>query len=600
MNTYKCPKCETEFSLGTKFCNNCGCNLEVEFIETPICPKCRKTFPGGTIFCSEDGIRLVSPEQIIPKKRVGKKYGIIIGCMAIIALVMVLMIRGNGIGIGRSGQNIAINDVHSIHEQVAAISTSLDGVVINGVRWATRNVDAPGTFADAPESTGMFFQWNRRQGWTDTENLSNWRDDFQAEVWGRANNPCPPGWRVPTALEFHSLDASNSVWATRNGVPGRLFGTAPNQIFLPATGAWDWDWQDGNNMNWTFQHVGTRGSYWGGTHIQFYDSFGPGGLLFSNEPMPFETGGGYAGSYVYFINTPSPMNVRSVRCVSDATTQASSIRIMNDGARTEAITITLPVSGATQLHTTVEPVWTTNTNVTWASSNPNVATVEYHRNWNWTWSAGIVGVSTGTAIITATATDGSGVSSSVTVTVENVNISNSLDGVIINGIRWATRNVDAPGTFATTPESAGMLFQWNRRRGWSATGRNVSGWDVSVPIGTSWYAINDPCPTGWRIPTQNELQSLADAGGIPMMHNGVGGHLFGFGTPNQIFLPNVGRRRAGWHDGTGWRESGELWADGGVYWSSTQGDSESALSFSHNWITWDQRASGNSVRCVAK
>ena len=33
MNIYKCPKCETEFSLGTKFCESCACNLEVGFIE---------------------------------------------------------------------------------------------------------------------------------------------------------------------------------------------------------------------------------------------------------------------------------------------------------------------------------------------------------------------------------------------------------------------------------------------------------------------------------------------------------------------------------------------------------------------------------------
>ena len=67
MNTYKCPKCETEFTLGTKFCEGCGCNLEVEFIETPTCPKCKKTFSAGTIFCSEDGTKLMSPEQMIPK-----------------------------------------------------------------------------------------------------------------------------------------------------------------------------------------------------------------------------------------------------------------------------------------------------------------------------------------------------------------------------------------------------------------------------------------------------------------------------------------------------------------------------------------------------
>ena len=67
MSIYKCPKGETEFSLGTKFCENCGCNLAAEFIETPTCPKCGKTFPTGTVFCSEDGVKLVSSEQMIPK-----------------------------------------------------------------------------------------------------------------------------------------------------------------------------------------------------------------------------------------------------------------------------------------------------------------------------------------------------------------------------------------------------------------------------------------------------------------------------------------------------------------------------------------------------
>ena len=67
MSTYKCPKCETEFSLGTKFCEKCGCNLEVEFIETPTCPKCGKVFPTGTVFCNEHGVKLASPEQLIPR-----------------------------------------------------------------------------------------------------------------------------------------------------------------------------------------------------------------------------------------------------------------------------------------------------------------------------------------------------------------------------------------------------------------------------------------------------------------------------------------------------------------------------------------------------
>jgi len=72
---YKCPKCNVEFELGTKFCQNCGCNLEAEFIETPTCPKCGKTFPIGTKFCSEDGSKLVSPEKLIPRCiKCGKEY----------------------------------------------------------------------------------------------------------------------------------------------------------------------------------------------------------------------------------------------------------------------------------------------------------------------------------------------------------------------------------------------------------------------------------------------------------------------------------------------------------------------------------------------
>lgn len=72
---YQCPKCGKGFTLGTKFCQNCGCNLETEFVETPTCPECGKTFPAGTKFCKEDGTKLVSPEKLIPRcVKCGKEY----------------------------------------------------------------------------------------------------------------------------------------------------------------------------------------------------------------------------------------------------------------------------------------------------------------------------------------------------------------------------------------------------------------------------------------------------------------------------------------------------------------------------------------------
>ena len=89
-----------------------------------------------------------------------------------------------------------------------------EGVVINGVRWATRNVGAPGTFARNPESPGGFFTFDQAQ------------------------NACPPGWRLPTAEEFRNLRTAGSEWTAkgrRGRVYGYTFGVVPN-LFLPAAG----------------------------------------------------------------------------------------------------------------------------------------------------------------------------------------------------------------------------------------------------------------------------------------------------------------------------------------------------------------------------
>ena len=116
------------------------------------------------------------------------------------------------------------------------------GVVINDVRWATRNVCAPGTFADNPEDAGMFYQWNRRRAWN-TINIivSGWnREAAGGPTWTAASDPCPPGWRVPTEAEIRSLHVADREWAVKNGIVGLLFGAAPNQIFLPAVGVRSW------------------------------------------------------------------------------------------------------------------------------------------------------------------------------------------------------------------------------------------------------------------------------------------------------------------------------------------------------------------------
>jgi len=61
---HNCPKCAAKFMAGTKFCENCGCNLHSEFIEIPTCPQCKAVYPENTKFCTNDGNRLVRPEDL--------------------------------------------------------------------------------------------------------------------------------------------------------------------------------------------------------------------------------------------------------------------------------------------------------------------------------------------------------------------------------------------------------------------------------------------------------------------------------------------------------------------------------------------------------
>jgi predicted RNA-binding Zn-ribbon protein involved in translation (DUF1610 family) len=50
----KCPKCGTENAAGAKFCSNCGNPLQA----TVKCPKCETEVPAGTKFCPNCGAKI--------------------------------------------------------------------------------------------------------------------------------------------------------------------------------------------------------------------------------------------------------------------------------------------------------------------------------------------------------------------------------------------------------------------------------------------------------------------------------------------------------------------------------------------------------------
>jgi len=181
------------------------------------------------------------------------------------------------------------------------------------------------------------------------------------------------------------------------------------------------------------------------------------------------------------------------------------------------------------------------------------------------------------------------------------------EGVIINGVKWATRNVAIPGTFAAKPEDKGMFYQWNRKKPWAAEG-DVVGWDTSVPTGRTWATTNDPCPEGWRLPTREEFNSLINIANDKyvkleekvtyeqIIQNGVaGGKFTDKATGNSIFFPATGIRD----------NNGSLYNRGaGYYWTKSQfqldHDAFDFLVGNNANVGVFDKIRGLCIRCVAK
>jgi len=186
------------------------------------------------------------------------------------------------------------------------------------------------------------------------------------------------------------------------------------------------------------------------------------------------------------------------------------------------------------------------------------------------------------------------------------------EGVIINGVKWATRNVNFPHTFALSPESSGMFYQWNRKIGWSANEPTINSdgktdWDNTVNGGVKWTADNDPSPAGWRIPTSIEMESLLDTTKVSSewttINNVAGRKFTDITTGKSIFMPIVGYRN---YDGT-FHDAGmrnvcaKYWSsstrhENGIYYAISLYLCDDKVGFGSDW---DRCGCGYSVRSVA-
>lgn len=111
-------------------------------------------------------------------------------------------------------------------------------------------------------------------------------------------------------------------------------------------------------------------------------------------------------------------------------------------------------------------------------------------------------------------------------------------GVEINEVRWATRNLAAPGRFAPSAEDAGWVYRWC-----SAEGRSASdeGAQFVSPDSLGWDRANNPSPGKWGLPALWKVQELLDTAKVAdewIYVNGVGGRRFtDRATESSVFLP---------------------------------------------------------------
>ncbi|MBQ9559109.1 MAG: Ig-like domain-containing protein [Bacteroidaceae bacterium] len=221
----------------------------------------------------------------------------------------------------------------------------------------------------------------------------------------------------------------------------------------------------------------------------------------------------------------------------------------------------LNIGDTAQLTATVTPSTAFNQNVTWSSSNTDVATVD---------AAGLVSaVGTGSCSVTCAALDASGVSATCMVTVEAANETHEyVDLGLPSGTLWATCNIGA-----NAPEDFGDYFAWGETVG----GKTDFSWGTYILCNGSSNTLTKYCASDspymgyngfidnltellpeddaayvnwgadWRMPTKDQFDELLNTNYTTVEYtgqNGIAGLKItsirtGY-TDRSIFLPGGG------------------------------------------------------------
>lgn len=277
----------------------------------------------------------------------------------------------------------------------------------SGTLWATCNIGA-----STPFEYGDYFAWGETEpkddyswstykhcmgldntitkycaesdygynGFTDelTELLPE--DDAATVNWGSS-------WQIPSLDQWQELTNNNyttTIWPTQNGMSGYMILSKSNAnfIFLPAAG---------RRKDTSLNRVGEYGYYWS----RLLDSYSPSAhdLYFYSSYVSR-----YSDDYRYYGYTVRPVHVPIPPTPTPVT-----------GITLSQTSLSLSIGASQTLTATILPANATNKDVTWSSSDSNIATVNK--------TGKVTAKASGSCIITCAAQDGSGVKAECAVTV---------------------------------------------------------------------------------------------------------------------------------------------------------------------------------------
>jgi hypothetical protein len=506
---------------------------------------------------------------------------------------------------------------------------------VTGKVWMDRNLGASQAAISSTDANayGDFFQWGRRADGHQcrtsptTSILSSsdqpthgdfilapnapqdWRSPQNTNLWqgvNGVNNPCPSGYRLPTETE---LNAEHLSWSSNDAA-----GAMASPLKLPRAGYRYYF--NGNNNS-----VGAEGRYW-------------------SSAFSFN---GTNTRYLYFTSSIAAVygfhraSGHSIRCLKDNTAMiqgsinsldcgtASNSGTLTSGNAASGVNSSIPYTGGnggthngqTVNSTGVNGLTATLTAGTFANGSGNV-TYTITGTPASSGSAGFALTIGGQSCVLTLVVGAYTPPPTITFPAGYVHCNPANPMAIVDvanpttGKIWMDRNLGASqvAISSTDANAYGDLYQWGRgadghqcrtsqtTSNLSSTDQPVNGSFITINSGNSdwrspqndnlWQGVNglnNPCPSGYKIPTEAELN-------VEMLSWGANNASGAFASP--LKLPMGGLRN---HD------NGSLSFVGtnGLIWSSTVNSSSSRSLFFNSsgaLINTRNRAYGRSVRCI--